>query len=76
MKKVRVTDINKEEELTRSPNNSEFKSDFYKMKTGACRNALGQHNLDMRQLWWLDPLTPFEFVKLGGDPVKKIVTII
>ena len=69
---VRATDVNKAKELTRSPSNSEFKSDFCKMKTDACRNALERHNLDMRQLWCLDPPAPFAFVTQGVEMVKKL----
>lgn len=67
---ARATDVKKAQEITKSLSVSEFKTDFCKMKTEECRNALKRHHLDVSVLWTKDPPEVFSFVKQGGSTIK------
>ena len=69
---VRATDVKSAAELTRSPNLRTFKSDFVRMKTKDCRNALERHHLDVKVLWTKEPPSPFEFIRQNGHFIKTL----
>lgn len=67
---TRATDVKKAPELTKSTSVRDFKSDFCKMKSDACRGALERHHLDVMKLWVTKPSERFSFVKLESERVK------
>lgn len=67
---ARATDVKKVQELTKSRNVSDFKSDFCRLKVEECRNALERHHLDVSVLWTKNPPGEFLFVEQNGVAIK------
>jgi hypothetical protein len=60
---VRGTDIKKVQDLTKSKSNSNFKTDFCRMKTADCRRLLERHHLDLGKIWITKPSKEFKKYK-------------
>lgn len=67
---VRCTDVKSVSELTKSDSVKNFKADFCKMKSKACRGMLDKHKLNIRQLWMSEPPVSFAFVENNADKIK------
>lgn len=67
---VRCTDVKKITELTQSKGVHNFKSDFCKLKTNACRAILEHHHLKLEMLWTTKVPEIFSFVKNNSDQAK------
>ena len=67
---ARATDVKRAQELTKSTSVSDFKHDFCRMNSVACRNALERHHLDVMKLWVTKPPEQFSFVKQESEKVK------
>ena len=67
---TRATDVKRARELTKSESNSEFKSDFCRMKLSDCRSSLERHHFEISRLWVTAPPECFGFIKQNGDIIK------
>ena len=68
---VRCTDIDKAQELTKSPSVSEFKTAVNKMKSAEFRRTLERHKLNLSRLWVQTPPNSFQFITQSAESVKK-----
>lgn len=67
---VRVTDVKKVEELTKSSGINNFKSDFCRLKTAECRKMLERHHIDVEVLWTSKRPDDFAFLEQNSGIVK------
>ena len=67
---VRCTDVKQVQELTKSRGKNNFKSDFCRLKTQDCRNALERHHVNVDRLWATDSPKEFSFIKKNASSVK------
>lgn len=68
---VRCTDVKKITELTQSKGIHNFKTDFCKLKTSACRAMLEHHQLKLEKLWTTTVPDIFSFVENNSYQVKS-----
>ena len=69
---ARSTDVKVVTELTKSNSISNFKTDFCKMKSKACRAMLERHALDCSKLWITRVPKAFEFVEYNCSHIKTV----
>lgn len=67
---VRCTDVKRVTELTQSKSVANFKTDFCKMKTDACRAMLERHSIKVNMLWTTLVKGEFSFVEQNGETIK------
>ena len=67
---ARATDVKEAKEITKSRSVRNFKTDFCKLKTEECRNALNRHNIDIEVLWSKIPPDCFSFIEQNGKIIK------
>lgn len=69
---VSSTDVKRVTELTHSKSISNFKTDFCKMKTDACRAMLERHKIDVTVLWTTKASDNYSFISQNCEAVKVL----
>lgn len=67
---VRCTNVSSPNELTRSRNLSNFKSDFCKLRAQECRYLLERHDIDPNLLWITPVPDEFSFIERNSECIK------